>query len=141
MSRRKRSSRILEKAEFRVAGLKAIDPKINFDDTCNLQNLTQLIEQFHNMLDNYNAAIAMIDSSKKKLDEMEKTLSQVSDKMLMGVGFKYGKNSNEYELAGGVRDSDRIRKSRLTRLKSNTDKTSDENAITTLVPLRGSLSE
>ena len=72
----------------------------------------------------------MIDSSRKKLDEMEKTLSQVSDKMLIGVGFKYGKNSNEYELAGGVRESKRIRKSRLTRLKSNTYKTSDENAIT-----------
>ncbi len=130
MTRRKRSSRILEKAEFRVAGLKAIDPNINFDDTCNLQNLNQLIDNFHNMLDDYNAAIAMIDSSRKKLDEMEKTLSQVSDKMLMGVGFKYGKNSNEYELAGGVRDSERIRKSRLTRLKSNTDKTLNKNAIT-----------
>jgi hypothetical protein len=130
MSRKKRSSRILEKAEFRVAGLKAIDQNIKFDDTYNLQNLTQLIDNFHNMLDDYNAAIAMIDSSKTKLDEMEKTLNQVSDKMLMGVGFKYGKNSNEYELAGGVRDSDRIRKSRLTRLKSNTDKTSDKNAIT-----------
>ena len=130
MPRTKRSSRILEKAEFRVAGLKAIDPNINFDDTYSLQHLSQLIEQLHNMLDDYNAAIAMIDSSRKKLDEMEKNLSQVSDKMLVGVGFKYGKNSNEYELAGGVRDSERIRKSRLTRLKSNTDKTSDQNAIT-----------
>ncbi|MBW4610069.1 MAG: hypothetical protein KME22_23370 [Hassallia sp. WJT32-NPBG1] len=130
MSRRKRSSRILEKAEFRVAGLKAIDPNINFDNTYNLENLTQLIDKFHNMLDDYNAAIAMIDSAKNKLDEMEKTLGQVSDKMLMGVGFKYGKNSSEYELAGGVRDSERIRKSRLTRLKTNTDKTSDENKIT-----------
>ncbi|BDI18220.1 hypothetical protein ANSO36C_40220 [Nostoc cf. commune SO-36] len=130
MTRRKRSSRILEKAEFRVAGLKAINPNINFDDTHNLQNLTQLIDNFHNLLDDYNAAIAMIDSSRNKLDEMEKTLSQVSDKMLTWVGCKYGKNSNEYELAGGVRDSERIRKSRLTRLKSNTDKTSDENAIT-----------
>ncbi|QLE58233.1 hypothetical protein [Nostoc sp. TCL26-01] len=130
MARKKRSSRILEKAEFRVAGLKAIDPNLNFDNTCNLQKLTQLIDQFHNMLDDYNAAIAMIDSSKKKLDEMEKNLSQVSDKMLVGVGFKYGKNSSEYELAGGVRDSERIRKSRLTRLKSNTDKTADETAMT-----------
>ena len=130
MTRRKRSSRILEKAEFRVAGLKAINPNINFDDTHNLQNLTQLIDNFHNTLDDYKAAIAMIDSSRNKLDEMEKTLSQVSDKMLTWVGCKYGKNSNEYELAGGVRDSKRIRKSRLTRLKSNTDKTSDENAIT-----------
>ncbi len=127
---KKRSSRILEKAQFRVAGLKAIDPNINFDETYNLQNLNQLIDNFHNMLDDYNAAIAMIDSSRNKLDEMEKTLSQVSDKMLTWVGCKYGKNSNEYELAGGVRDSERIRKSRLTRLKSNIDKTSNENAIT-----------
>jgi hypothetical protein len=95
-----------------------------------LQNLNQLIDNFHTVLDDYNAAIAMIDSSRNKLDEMEKTLSQVSDKMLTWVGCKYGKNSNEYELAGGVRDSERIRKSRLTRLKSNTDKTSNENAIT-----------
>ncbi|MEH2301656.1 hypothetical protein [Nostoc sp.] len=130
MPRTKRSSRILEKAEFRVAGLKAIDPNINFDDTYSLQHLSQLIEQFHNMLNDYNAAIAMIDSSRKKLDEIEKTLSQVSDKMLVGVGFKYGKNSDEYELAGGVRDSERIRKSRLTRLKGNTDKISNKNAIT-----------
>ncbi|MDZ8185727.1 MAG: hypothetical protein RMX96_12835 [Nostoc sp. ChiSLP02] len=131
MSRQKRTSLVLKKAEFRVAGLKAIDPNINFDETYNLQNLTQLIEQFHKMLDEYNADIAMIDSSKKKLDEMEKILSHVSDKMLAGVGFKYGKNSNEYELAGGVRDSDRVRKSRLTRLKSKTNKISDEKAITT----------
>ncbi len=130
MPRKKRSSRILKKAQFRVAGLKAIDPNLNFDETCNLQNLTQLIEQFHNMLNDYNAAVAIVDSSKKKLDEMEKILSQVSDKMLMGVGFKYGKNSDEYELAGGVRESERIRKSRLTRLKSNPDKIPDENIIT-----------
>ncbi len=126
---KKRSSQILKKAQFRVAGLKAIDPSLNFDDTYNLQNLTQLIDNFYNMLNDYNAAIAMIDSSKKKLDEMEKTLGQVSDKMLTWVGCKYGKNSNEYELAGGIRDSERIRKSRLTRLKSNTDKPSVENAI------------
>jgi len=89
MARKKRSSRILEKAEFRVAGLKAIDPKLKFDDTYNLQNLAQLIEQFQKMLDDYNAAIAIVDSSKIKLDQMEKTLNQVSDKMLMGVGLNF----------------------------------------------------
>ncbi|MBH8554701.1 hypothetical protein I8751_20530 [Nostocaceae cyanobacterium CENA357] len=130
MPRKKRSSQILKKAEFRVAGLKAIDPNISFDDNCNLQNLTQLIEQVQKMLDDYNAALAMVDSSKIRLDAVEKTLNQVSDKMLMGVRFRYGKNSNEYELAGGVRDSDRVRKSRLTRLKSNAEKTLDENTMT-----------
>ncbi|WP_335337758.1 hypothetical protein [Nostoc piscinale] len=46
MPRKKRSSQILEKAQFRIAGLKAIDPNLNFDDTHNLQSMTQLIEQF-----------------------------------------------------------------------------------------------
>lgn len=50
--------------------------------------------------------------------------------MLVVVGLRYGKNRNEYELAGGVRDSERIRKSRLTPLKSNFEKTSDESAMT-----------
>lgn len=41
MSRQKRTSRVLEKAEFRSAGLKAIDSNMDFDDNCGLQNLTQ----------------------------------------------------------------------------------------------------
>ncbi|MBW4645840.1 MAG: hypothetical protein KME23_23115 [Goleter apudmare HA4340-LM2] len=130
MPRQKRTSRILEKAEFRVAGLKAIDPNITFDDKCNLENLTQTIDEFRSVLDAYNAALAAVDSSKTKVDEMEKILGNISDKMLMGVGFKYGRNSNEYELAGGVRDSERIRKSRLTRMKANTAQAANKNAQT-----------
>jgi hypothetical protein len=130
MGRKKRTSRVLEKAELRVAGLKAIDAHMNFDETCNLENLTQLIEQFRSMLDDYNAAIAVIDSNKSKLDKTEKNLKNLTDKMLIGVGFKYGKNSNEYELAGGVLESERIRKGRLTRLKANAGKISNENMTT-----------
>ncbi|AFY35754.1 hypothetical protein [Calothrix sp. PCC 7507] len=128
MTRQRRKSRVLEKAEFRVAALNVIDPNLNFDDNCNLQNLTQTIQEFRTALDAYNAALTMLDSSKTKVDEMEKILSSLSDKMLTGVGFKYGRNSNEYELAGGVRESERIRKSRLTRLKTTTGQVADKNA-------------
>ncbi|MBD2337634.1 hypothetical protein H6G64_11635 [Calothrix sp. FACHB-156] len=130
MARKKRTSRIVEKAEFRVTGLKAIDPNIAFDNNYNLQNLTQLIQQFHSMLNEYHDAMAVIESSRTKLDEMEKTISNISDKMLAGVGFKYGKDSNEYELAGGVKLSERTRKSRLTRLKNSAEKTADNNVVT-----------
>ena len=130
MPRRKRTSRVLEKAEFRSAGLKAIDLNMDFGDNCNLQNLTQSIEQLRTTIDVYNTALASIDSSKSKIDEMEKTLSNLSDKLLRGVAFKYGKNSNEYEIAGGVRDSERIRKSRLTRLKASANQASDESTST-----------
>ncbi|WP_375504747.1 hypothetical protein [uncultured Nostoc sp.] len=130
MSRPKRTSRILEKAELRSTGLKAIDSNMDFGDNCDLQNLTKSIEQLRTMLDAYNIALAMIDSSKTKIDEMEKTLSNLTDKMVRGVAFKYGKNSSEYEMAGGIRDSERIRKSRLTRLKAGAGEVSDENAKT-----------
>ncbi|WP_100900836.1 hypothetical protein [Nostoc flagelliforme] len=130
MPRPKRTSRILEKAELRSAGLKAIDSNMDFGDNCDLQNLTKSIEQLRTMLDAYNLALAMIDSSKTKIDEMEKTLNNLTDKMVRGVAFKYGKNSSEYEMAGGIRDSERVRKSRLSRLKAVAGEVSDENAKT-----------
>jgi ABC-type hemin transport system substrate-binding protein len=130
MSRRKRTSRVLEKAELRSSGLRAIDSNMDFGNNCDLQNLTQSIEQLRTMLDAYNTALAVIDSSKTKIDEMEKTLSNLTDKMVRGVAFKYGKDSSEYEMAGGVRDSERIRKSRLSRLKAVAGEVSDENAKT-----------
>jgi polyhydroxyalkanoate synthesis regulator phasin len=118
MPRQKRTSRVIEKAEFRSAGLKAIDSSMDFGDNCSLQNLTQSIEQLRTMIDAYNAALAVIDSSKSKIDDMEKNLNDLSDKLVRGVAFKYGTDSREYEIVGGVRQSDRVRKGRLTRLKS-----------------------
>lgn len=131
MSRKKRTSRVLEKAELRSAGLKAIDSNMSFGDDCDLQNLSQAIEQLRTMLDGYNTALTVIDSSKTKIDAMEKTLSNLTDKMVRGVAFKYGKDSSEYEMAGGVRDSERIRKSRLSRLKAAAGEASDKNPKTT----------
>lgn len=126
MPRQKRTSRILEKAELRSAGLKAIDSNMDFGNNCGLQNLTQSIEQLRTMLDAYNIDLAMIDSSKTKIDEMEKTLSNLTDKIVRGVAFKYGKDSSEYELAGGIRESERVRKSRLSRLKASAGKVSED---------------
>ncbi|MEH2391432.1 MAG: hypothetical protein V7K21_07025 [Nostoc sp.] len=57
-------------------------------------------------------------------------MSNLTDKLVRGVAFKYGKNSSEYELAGGIRDSEHVRKSRLTRLKARAKEVSDENAKT-----------
>ncbi|ODH00403.1 hypothetical protein A4S05_00195 [Nostoc sp. KVJ20] len=130
MSRKKRTSRVLKKAELRSAGLKAIDSNMDFGDNCDLQNLTKSIEQLRTMLDAYNTALTVIDSSKTKIDEMEKILSNLTDKMVRGVAFKYGKDSSEYEMAGGIRDSERIRKSRLSRLKAVSEEISDENPKT-----------
>ncbi|MEH2366028.1 hypothetical protein [Nostoc sp.] len=127
MSLRKRTSRVLENAELRFAGLKAIDVNLDLGETCNLKMLTELIEQLRSKLEAHNTALSTIDSSKVEIEELEQTLGTFSEKMLMGIGFKYGKDSREYEMAGGVRKSERIRKSRATRLKTIAQKASSQS--------------
>ncbi|NMG08094.1 hypothetical protein [Brasilonema sp. UFV-L1] len=127
MSLRKRKSRVLENAELRCAGLKAIDLNLDLGDACNLKNLTQLIEELRNKIDAHNTAITAIDSSKTEIELLEQTLGNLSEKMLIGVAFKYGKDSREYEMAGGVRKSERIRKSRVTRMKTVAQNASSQN--------------
>jgi hypothetical protein len=91
---------------------------MDFGDTRNLQNMTQLIELLRTKIDAYNTALAVIDSSKTEITELEKNLGELTEKMLIGVAFKYGKDSREYEMAGGVRKSERVRRSSVTRLKA-----------------------
>ena len=130
MPSQKRTYRVLEKAELRAAGLKAIDPSMDFGDARNLQNMTQLIEQYRTKIDAYNTALTVINSSRTEMDELDKALSDLTEKMLIGVAFKYGKDSREYEMAGAVRKSDRIRKSTATRLKTIFKEPSGENTKT-----------
>ncbi|RCJ28229.1 hypothetical protein A6S26_11870 [Nostoc sp. ATCC 43529] len=128
MVRQKRTYRALERAELRVSGLKAIDPSMDFGENRSLQNITQVIEEYRNEINTYNTALTTIDSSMGKMDEFEKVLNDLIEKMLIGVAFKYGKDSREYEMAGAVRKSDRIRKSQATRLKNSDQKANQNNS-------------
>ncbi|BAZ00045.1 hypothetical protein NIES37_40280 [Tolypothrix tenuis PCC 7101] len=130
MAFRKRTSRVLEKAQLRFSGLKSIVPDINFDEEHNLEKLMATIEYLRTKIDVYNTALSVVDSSRGEIEELEKHLNQLCEKMLMIVAIKHGKDSREYEMAGGVRNSDRIRKIRATRLKSVAEKASDENVKT-----------
>lgn len=123
MSRKRRTSRIVEKAELRVSGLKAIDPNMDFGDNRNLQNMIQLIEQYRAKLNAYNTALIVSDSTKLEMEQLEKSLGELNDKMLIAVAFKYGKDSAEYEMAGGVRKSERVRRSSVSRIKATTQET------------------
>jgi ABC-type hemin transport system substrate-binding protein len=125
MTRQKRTSRVLEKAQLRAANLRAIDPNLDLGSARSLSALTQHIEQLSAKLETYNTALTLIDSSKVEIDEMERTLADLTDQMLAAVSFKYGNDSREYAMAGGTRKSDRIRKSAASRIKGNAKKSSE----------------
>jgi hypothetical protein len=121
MPRKKQASAALTKAETRLAGLKAINPAIDFGNNRNIAQLDHLATQVRTKLNAYNDALALIESSKNELVDLEKQLNSLADQMLLGVAFEYGRDSHEYALAGGVRMSDRVRKSMRTRIKGGTD--------------------
>ncbi|OUL24794.1 hypothetical protein BV372_28700 [Nostoc sp. T09] len=127
MPRQKQKSRVLEKAVLRTYGLKAIDPNIDFGNNRNLENMTQIIEKLRSKIQSYNTAVCVVDAYKSEIKELEKILSDLSAHMLLGVAVKYGKDSHEYEMAGGVRKSERIRRSTISRLKANAEKAANGN--------------
>ncbi|WP_445636213.1 ATPase involved in DNA repair [Nostoc sp. DSM 114161] len=122
MSQKKRASRVLENAELKISGLKAINSSLDIGDDYNITKFTQLIEELRAKLENHNTILRTIDSSKLEVEELEKNLAIYCENLLTGIAFKYGKDSREYEMAGGVRKSEILRKSRATRLKNATQK-------------------
>ncbi len=47
---------------------------MDFGDARSLQNMTQLIEDYRNRIEAYNTALAVIDSSKTEMEELEKKI-------------------------------------------------------------------
>ncbi|MBW4677295.1 MAG: hypothetical protein KME52_25810 [Desmonostoc geniculatum HA4340-LM1] len=130
MALKKRKSSVLEKVESRAAGMKLIDPSLKLDDDYSLAKLLESMELLRNKLDVHNNALALADSSLTEVEKMEKDLTTLSQKMLMLIAIKYGKDSAQYETAGGVRDSDRLRKMRSSRLKNVAEQASNKKEKT-----------
>ena len=101
MSRRKRSSIILEKAQRRVASIKAIDPTLDLGNGLSLNALSTLATDIQQKLETYNTALSTIDQSALAIQTGERSLSELSERMLLGIASKYGKYSEEYIMAGG----------------------------------------
>lgn len=114
---KRKSTRILERAEVRAAGLAAIDPDLDLGDGRTLSHLNEQIAQLQAQINTYNTALAEIDTIRSSIQDREKKLSDLSAQMLLGVAFQYGKDSPEYQMAGGVRSSDRKRRNLTPRPK------------------------
>ncbi|NJL35451.1 MAG: hypothetical protein HC899_00920 [Leptolyngbyaceae cyanobacterium SM1_4_3] len=117
MPRQKRSSRVLVNAERRAASLRSVSNSLDFGEGVSLADYTQLIEDLRAELATHNEALSLIDKSTNAIQDIESKLRDLSERLLLGVGTRYGKNSNEYEMAGGIRKSDRKRPTR----RSQTD--------------------
>lgn len=113
----RKSNRALEQAEIRAACLAAIDPHLDLGNDRNLDSFNLQISELQEQINHYNTTVAELQNVRSNIKDREKTLREFSSQMLLGVAFTYGKDSLEYELAGGVRKSEQIRRNRLARMK------------------------
>ncbi len=108
MSRRKKIvSKILENATVRASALRSIDVALDLGNGRTLSTYQDAIKVCNDALDSYNKLLSNVDAAYNVFLESEKKLADASEAMLIGVANKFTKESNEYEMAGGTKKSER----------------------------------
>jgi hypothetical protein len=119
MGRRKRTSKTLEEVLARINGLTVVDSNLDFGGDLSLAKFKLAAQAFSSDLDNYNRMLADLDQQANELNASEKVLRDLSERMLAGVAARWGKDSSQYEQAGGTRKSERKRPTSKTPAATN----------------------
>lgn len=67
----------------------------------------QKLNKTESSLGSYNTSLSIADEKRLIFENDEKDLNDYYERVLLGVGSKFGKDSIEYEKAGGTRKSER----------------------------------
>jgi pantothenate kinase-related protein Tda10 len=97
----------LEKGNKRLAGLKSIDPALDLGNDLTVDNYEAEIGKLNEKLAAYNTALSTVDDLYNACIAQIDVIKDWNERMLSGAASKYGKNSSQYEMAGGVRKSER----------------------------------
>ena len=107
MARLKTSSTTYEKAFRRQAAVKSIDPNYDLGNGLTAANYEQAINNVKSAMDDYNTTLSTVDDKLNSLKDYEKELRDWNERILTGVAAKYGKDTTQYEQAGGKKKSER----------------------------------
>jgi hypothetical protein len=105
MSYKKKSSLGMAQAVQRISGVKSIATDLDLGNGLTVADYQTAIDEVKTVLDTYNTHLSLADELKNNLAEKEKRLNEFSVRILAGVASKYGKDSNEYQMAGGTKKS------------------------------------
>lgn len=106
MARQKRTSPIAESAGVRADSLESIDTNLDLGNGLTLGSYKSAISAVAFQLSAYNTKLSEVDGLLNALEAGEKSLADLSERMLSGVATKFGKNSDQYEKAGGTKKSE-----------------------------------
>ena len=103
MGYKRRTSTALETAQTRRSNLAKLSPTLDLGHGNKLATYDSEITAVQAKLDAYNQILAAAYGALNDLQDAEKALKSRSTRMLAGVGAAFGKESSEYEMAGGTR--------------------------------------
>lgn len=92
-------------ANQRLAGMKSIDPELDLGNGLTILSYQTAVSETEALVSMYNSHKATLGEIRNQLAEKQKALNDLSERMLIGVGAKFGKNSNQYQKAGGTKKS------------------------------------
>ncbi|MEH2118309.1 hypothetical protein [Nostoc sp.] len=101
MSLRTRGSAAVDKAQLRLALLKSLEENLDLGHGLTIEAYNHLINTTRATLEAHNTLVSNLEESRKTVTQMDKALSEMSERMLSGVATIYGRNSIEYSKAGG----------------------------------------
>ena len=115
MARRKLTRVLdLEKGITRVAAVKSIDAALDLGNNINVTVYETELNLLRTKLNTYNTTLSTIDDLYNACLAQIDVVKDLNERILTGVATKYGKNSTQYEMAGGKKKSERKKSAKKT---------------------------
>lgn len=94
-----RKSATIEKALLELANLKSIDPTLDLGDGISIEAMSTLVEEARQAIENLNMATVAISTNRRLIQEKESAIVDLSARIRLGIGSKFGHKSEEYRIA------------------------------------------
>ena len=105
----------IDEVDLIIERFNKLSKPVVFNENTSLALLIARRNQAHAAIEDRNDKATQLDASIVVMNNSDKELSKIQSAFLLQVGAVYGKNSDEYVWAGGVRQSEAIEKAKLTR--------------------------
>lgn len=97
----------LDKGRTRLAAVKSIDTALDLGNGITAALYEAQVTSLNTKLNTYNTNLSTIDDLYNDCIAQMAVVADWNERVLAGVASKYGKNSSQYEMAGGVKKSER----------------------------------
>jgi hypothetical protein len=106
---RKTNSKVLDQVQLRLSTLKSIDPDLDLGDGLTIRAVSKKVQDTRAEIDLYNTEVSVVEQKYKTIREKEGAIADLSDRIVDGIAFKFGRKSNEYKMVRSIRRNSKTR--------------------------------